>query len=142
MEFVKKNGKMELNGEVLKTSFEKSSGKRWWHIPASVIPVLNRQLIGMKQEEFDKAEEGHIWDIPPKKELVVRNMAGGPKKEKSTLEHWSNYLSETDKKLYDELEKKGQETRKAAYEKNSKQRQIEELQKKIEALQAELKAQA
>ena len=142
MEFVKKNGKIEVNGVALKSFYEKKSGKIWFNIPKNLVPVLNRQLIGMKKEIFDKAEEGHIWNIEPKEALIVRNMAGGPKKEKSNLEHWSNYLDEADKKLYDELEKKGQEARKKAYEQNSKQRQIEELQKKIAALQAELKAQA
>ena len=138
MEFVKKGNNIEVNGVVLKSFYEKKSDKRWFHIPEDLVPVLNRQLIGMKAEMFANAEEGHVWNIEPKQEPIVRNMAGSPKKEKPNAEHWSNYLSEEDKKLYDELEKKGQEARKKAYEENSKQKQIEKLKAQLAALEAEL----
>lgn len=136
MEFKKVNGKLEVNGQVLKSFYEKKSDKVWFHIPDELVSTLNRNLIGMKRDMFADAEEGHVWTVEPKEKPIDRS--GHSTARKSAPEHWSNYLNEADKQLYAELEARGQEARKQAYEANSKQKKIEALRAQLAALEAEM----
>lgn len=136
--FKKVDGKMTYEGKVLSLYDEKDTGKFWWKVPKEIIENLNRKSFGMKYDLFNNAEEGHEWVIEPKESLPVRTITGEKSKVKTNPEHWSNYLSEEDKKIYEELERKGTEARKKVYEESKIQREKEKLEAKIKELQEQL----
>lgn len=133
--FTKTNGKMTYNGLELKLYVEKDTDKFWWTVPKELVDELNRKHFGMKQQMFRDAEEGCTWEIAPKSSAPIRNNAGQKVEKKPNAEHWCNYLSEEDKKLYAELEARGQEARRIAYEAHKKDREKEKLEAKIKELQ-------
>ena len=140
MIFYKKENELIEKTRNLKTqkSFDKRIDKFNFKIPEELIDELKRKYISLSKDYFEKMKDYDEIEVKEREKLINRAGFSISEKNQNSSYHWKNYLSEEDRKIYDELEKKGIENRERETKKFKNRLKIEELKKQIAILESQL----